>query len=56
VHSVDDIESALAWAHRVTGVRGVLVIVDDRMGAVGELRLLPAARRKAGPPGLAAGM
>jgi ApbE superfamily uncharacterized protein (UPF0280 family) len=54
VHGVDDIEAALAWAQQVNGVRGVLVIVDDRIGVIGGLRIVPVVMRTI-PPGRAAG-
>jgi ApbE superfamily uncharacterized protein (UPF0280 family) len=41
VHGVDDIEKALARAREIPGVLGALVIIDDRIGAVGQVRLVP---------------
>jgi ApbE superfamily uncharacterized protein (UPF0280 family) len=42
VHGPDDVEKALARAREIPGVTGALVIVDDRIGAVGRVRLAPA--------------
>ena len=41
VHGAGDIESALAFACAVEGVRGAVVIVGDRIGAQGAVRLAP---------------
>lgn len=46
VHGVRDIEAALAWAQEVAGVRGVLIIVEDRIGVVGGLRIVPVVERR----------
>lgn len=44
VHAADDIERALARALAVPGVRGAVVIAEDRIGALGEVELEPAGR------------
>jgi len=51
VHGPDDIEDALAYAHSVPGVRGAVVIVGDRIGAIGEVRLVPVEGPGADGPG-----
>jgi len=38
-----DIEHALQYAQGIDGVRGAVVIVGDRIGAIGNVRLVPAA-------------
>jgi ApbE superfamily uncharacterized protein (UPF0280 family) len=39
VRSRGDIERALAWALAIEGVRGALVVVQDHLGALGEIEL-----------------
>lgn len=39
VHGPKDVKRALEWAHAVPGVRGVAVILGDRFGAMGDVRL-----------------
>jgi len=41
VHGSDDIEKGLARAREIPGVLGAVVIVDDKIGAVGTVRLVP---------------
>lgn len=41
VHGPDDIEAGLARAREIPGVVGTVVIADDRIGAVGQVRLVP---------------
>lgn len=50
VHGPENIEEALAYAHSVPGVRGAVVIVGDRIGAIGEVRLVPVEGPGAGGP------
>ncbi|MEF9918155.1 MAG: UPF0280 family protein [Eubacterium sp.] len=35
----EDIEDAIKWAKSINGIRGVLIIVENRMGAWGEIEL-----------------
>ena len=42
VHGPDDIEDALAFALGIPGVRGVVIVVGDRIGAAGGVSLVPA--------------
>lgn len=44
VHGPDDIGRSLARALAVTGVRGAAIVVGDRMGALGEVTLVPAGQ------------
>lgn len=39
INTPDDLESALVWAYSVPGVEGVLAIMGDRMGCLGEIEL-----------------
>lgn len=41
VHGPEDVEAALAFARGIAGVRGAVVIVGDRIGAAGDVRLAP---------------
>lgn len=41
VQTVDDIEKALEVGQKIKGVTGVVVIKDDKMGAWGEVKLVP---------------
>ncbi len=41
VRSADDIEPALEWAKTVPGLIGAVVILDDRLGVWGKVRLVP---------------
>lgn len=41
VHGPEDIQAALAFACGIAGVRGVVVVVGDRIGASGDVRLVP---------------
>lgn len=46
VHGPDDIERALTRAREIDGVLGAVVIVDDRIGAMGDIvKLVPAPGR-----------
>lgn len=42
VHGPGDIERALERAMKVSGVRGVVVIAEDRIGALGDIEIGPA--------------
>ena len=39
VKKPEDIEEALAFASKIQGVRGALIIIDEKMGAWGDIRL-----------------
>jgi len=41
VKSTDDLERALEFASEIIGVKGVLVIKDDRLAVWGSVKLLP---------------
>lgn len=43
VHGPEDIERALERAMEVRGVRGVVVVVDEALGALGKIELVPVA-------------
>lgn len=45
VKSIQDIEPALDWSKTVPGLIGAMVIKDDRLGAWGKVRLVPAKCR-----------
>lgn len=40
VQSANDIEKALAFASQITGVKGILIIKDDRLAVWGKVKLL----------------
>ena len=40
VHKPGDIQSAIQWGRAIRGVRGILIIVGDKMGAWGELEIV----------------
>jgi len=40
VKSADDVERAIAFARSVEGVRGALIIIGDKLGSWGEIRLV----------------
>jgi ApbE superfamily uncharacterized protein (UPF0280 family) len=44
VHSADDIEKGLARAREIPGVLGALIIIDDTIGAVGDIQLVPVSQ------------
>ncbi len=46
VAGAGDIRPAIEWARRIAGVRGVLVIIGDKMGAWGDLELVPLSGKK----------
>lgn len=48
VQGPGDIAAALAFAAAIPGVRGLLVIMGDRMGAWGELEIVPLGTTRAG--------
>ncbi len=39
IKNKQDIEAAIEWAKNISGVKGVLAIVEDRMGAWGDIEL-----------------
>ena len=41
VQSTANIQSAIRWGQTITGVKGILIIVDDKIGAWGDINLLP---------------
>ncbi|MBN1192851.1 MAG: UPF0280 family protein [Coriobacteriia bacterium] len=41
VHGVEDVEKALEFALGVSGVSGAVVIAEDRIGALGDVTLVP---------------
>jgi hypothetical protein len=41
VHEVADIDTGLQVAKKIRGLDGVLIIKDDRMGALGKVRIVP---------------
>ncbi|TGE34903.1 UPF0280 family protein [Desulfosporosinus fructosivorans] len=41
VQTTDDLERALKFASEITGVKGILVIKDDRLAVWGSVKLLP---------------
>ncbi|MDM7999925.1 MAG: UPF0280 family protein [Dehalococcoidia bacterium] len=46
VHSADDIQKGIDLARDIDGVKGVVVIKDDRVGAWGEVRLMEREHRR----------
>ncbi len=44
VHKIEDIEKAVSWGKSVEGIKGVVVIKNDRIGAWGEVKLLPLSQ------------
>jgi uncharacterized protein len=40
VHTKNDIQTALNWAHQIPDIEGVLIIIGDQMGVWGELELV----------------
>lgn len=40
VQHIDDIEPALAWGQQIAGVRGVLILIEDRIGLWGDVDLV----------------
>jgi len=40
VHGLDDVEAAVAHGHAMPGVRGVVVIAGERIGAAGQIHLV----------------
>ncbi len=49
VRRPEDVEAVLAWTQQRPGVLGAVVVVGERIGAVGAVELVPLARRDAGP-------
>lgn len=45
VKEADDIEKGLLVGRQISGVSGVLVIKDDRLGAWGQVKLVPVSRQ-----------
>jgi ApbE superfamily uncharacterized protein (UPF0280 family) len=41
VRKVEDIERAIDWGKAVDGIMGIIVVKDDKIGAWGEVKLLP---------------
>jgi hypothetical protein len=41
VQSKNDIHRALSFAQGIEGVRGVVVVVEDQVGAWGDVELIP---------------
>ncbi|MEJ6952126.1 UPF0280 family protein [Natronospora cellulosivora (SeqCode)] len=40
VHTKDDIASVIEWIYGIEGIKGVLIIKDDKIGVQGEMELL----------------
>ena len=49
VSTRSDIQSAIEWARDIEGVEGVLVIIGDKMGTWGKVRLIPLQQRTTAP-------
>lgn len=56
IHGPEDVPAGIEYAQTIEGLRGLVVIIGDRLGIWGEVRLRTLQRDEAGPAGTSAVM